>query len=385
MKNRKSKFRVEYSFVLFLVKSICISVLFLLFSCTPKLLVEESYGTVGEKSINGFDLLIERLESKYEVEQSSYIDIGKLNNYSLILYLQKNPYYMKLPKDLDKDIVEILKNAEESLTQKEPLVPVMIFQQGNTASAGFWQFQLQSLAKDKTKARNYVEAQIQQANQIPELPSHFRKRKWFDKDAIVYHYKFNDLFKQGLPKTLPIRSAVDPGGVREFLINTSQGVFFSEIQSQAKTPIYLISDTAPFLNFYMAQSENVRLLDYVIEQSILNRTEYFRGLDHKPKILILDQFQTKEKKIEEEHSMFAVFFKRPYNLLGALLIILFGMFVWSRAQRDQPITVFELEDTDSDLIHHFQAVAERQKAIKKRQRSFFAKKANEIMLKIKNK
>lgn len=363
----------DQHFGVHLLKAMPILMLLVLINCTSKL-VEESYGTVGEKSINGFDLLIERLESKYEVEQSSYIDIKKWNDYSLILYLQKNPYYMKLPKDLDNDIVEILKKAEESLTQKEPLVPVIIFQRGSTASAGFWQFQLQSLAKDKTKARNYIETQIQQANQIQELPSHFRQRKWFDHDAIVYHYKYNYLPMHGLPKTLPIRSTVDPVAVNDFLITTSQGVFFAGFATQAKTPTYLISDTAPFLNFYMARSENVRLLDYVIEQSILNRTEYVRTLDNKPKILILDQFQTREKKIEEEHSMFAVFFKRPYNLLGALLIILFGMFVWSRIKRDQPITLFELEDTDSDLLHHFQGVSERLKAIKKRRESFLRKK-----------
>ncbi|MBW7857528.1 MAG: hypothetical protein H3C43_04365 [Leptonema sp. (in: Bacteria)] len=381
MKNRKDKLKFDYSFSLLLVKTICISVLFLLFNCTSNL-VEESYGTVGEKSINGFDLLIERLESKYEVEQSSYIDIKKWNNYSLILYLQKNPYYMKLPKDLDKDIIEIVKAGEESLGKNEPMVPVMIFQRGSTASAGFWQFQLQSLAKNKTEARNYIEAQIQNANQIQELPSHFGLRKWFDQDVIVYnYYKYDHRLMQRLPKTLPIRSVLGStiSPIPKFSIYTSQGIFFNEILTETKTPIYLISDTAPFLNFYMARSENVRLLDYVIEAAMHQRSGFDELLKKKPKILILDQFQTKEKKIEEEHSMFAVFFKRPYNLLGALLIILFGMFVWSRIKRDQLITVFELEDTDSDLIHHFQGVAERLKAVKQNSSISIRKKLSHIL------
>ena len=413
-----------------------IGVLILFLGCQEPL-VNESYGSVNYKSINGFDLMREHLASEYDVQNSSFLDDRKMSQYDLIIYFHKElaPYESMIELDrqiaemvrpqgvlpleptanssseepeeeleeeaeektegqetasetaadnFDEDIDTVQGDAGGSFKSRDRPVALLILQRGTTASTPFWSLQWTGLSPGKERARDFVADRIR-ADDMPEwLPesSFFFERRLLDKKPFekrIYYNGAELAAYQGrpLPERIPAGLAILPDEpehipvvYRRSLAAFSRGSYFIE----AKIPgayLFLVSDSAPFLNYHMMREGNVALLDFVVARSMKYRPRHNEG---KPKILILDRLLTREERMQEERSLFSVFLQPPWSLPAALLLLLFILFVWSRLLRDRPVTEIEPESREGDLMRHFDGVGRRIAAVSYRNRKRGLKK-----------
>jgi len=410
----------------------------LLIGCQDAL-VDESYGSVNYKSINGFDLMREHLQSKYDVQNSSFLDTKKLSQYDLVIYVQTELAPSEHMIALDRQIAEMVRppgvlpleesaedveksedepaseqsseetesegtsndevggdtdDADEATEEAEETeavqgeaggsfeeerpVALLILQRGTTASRPFWSRQWTALSPEKKRARDFVAERIL-ADGMPDwLPesSFFFERELLDDRPFEKRVYFNGAEQAAfngrpLPARIPAGLSIlpdDPDHIaavyRRSIAAFSEGSYFVE----ATVPgayLFLVSDSAPFLNYHLMRGDNAALLDFIIDRSMKYSV---RDPERKPRILILDRLLTREERMQEERSLFSVFLQPPWNLSAALLLLLFALFVWSRLLRDRPVTAIEPESSEGDLMKHFEGVGRRIAAIAYRNR-----------------
>lgn len=373
---------------------------FILFLGCKEPLVNESYGSVNHESINGFDLMLEHLTSKYDVQNALFLDAEKMSQYDLIIYFHRDLASHDSMIELDRQITRMVRPEEEaavddsdgniqeldtvrgdangSFNRTERPVALLIFQRGTTASTPFWSLQWTGLSPEKKRARDFVADRIR-ADDVPEwLPesSFFFERRLLAKKPFekrIYYDRTEQAAYQGrsLPARipaglaiLPVETAPIPVVYRRCLACFSTGSYFIEATIPGAY-LFLVSDSAPFLNYHMMRKDNVALLDFVIARSMKYRP---RNSEGKPKILILDRLLTRKERMQEERSLFSVFLQPPWSIPAALLLLLFIMFVWSRLLRDRPVTEIEPESREGDLMRHFDGVGRRIAAISYRNR-----------------
>lgn len=289
--------------------------------------------------------------------------------------------------DSDEGIQEldtVQGDASGSFNSGDRPVALLILQRGTTASTPFWSLQWTGLSPEKERARDFVADRIR-ADGMPEwLPesSFFFERRLLDKKPFekrIYYNGAEQAAYQGrpLPARIPAGLAILPDEpehipvvYRRSLAAFSTGSYFVEATIPGAY-LFLVSDSAPFLNYHMMREGNVALLDFVVARSMKYRP---RDSEGKPKILILDRLLTREERMQEERSLFSVFLQPPWSLPAALLLLLFILFVWSRLLRDRPVTEIEPESREGDLMRHFDGVGRRIAAVSYRNRKRELKK-----------
>lgn len=346
--------------------------LLLLLSC-EKPLVHEDYGTVNGESINGFDLLKEHLASKYDVQTSSFFDRQK--RYDLVIYLQKEHLPELAMMELHQAIIEMLQDEEETSGNSDAgSVALLILQRGTTASQAFWSRQGAALSTEKKEVHDFIAEQIRRDTVRDELTasSFFFERRRLKDRSIQKRIFCNHVNRKActdLPATIPAGMAIIPQKplhdsvvyLRSPVI-FSTGSYFVEVRIPGKADVFLVSDSAPFLNYHMMRRANVDLLDFIVRHSMKDRSFRHEG---KPKILILEHLLLREKRMEMERErlLYSFLLQPPWNLPASLLLGLFLLFVWSRLKRERPVTEVEPESREGDLIKHFDGVGQRLAAI----------------------
>ena len=341
-----------------------------------KVLVEENYGSRYYKSINGFDLLFEHLDSRFDVKRVSFWP-KSVEKYQLILYLQ-------MQSDSHEDQDQAWKTLQELSSSTVPSNHnILILGQGGTASYRFWTAQKQSNLKRSEKVNWYLDDQIAAyqnaiySNQqlfftsrtvLPAEPQ--------DKN-VYYHNETKPDFLQSagsfeLPQRIPLRYILNLYSIRRAdtkplllrpLISVANGAFFavSKIREsdRVNTSYYLISDSTPFLNYYLAENRNLRLLDYVLSTAM--QGSFSDSVKEKPKLLIVDRIRTQDEQAQQEQSRISFLISPPWSLLSIASLCFIVMFAWSKLLRRQPITVPDREEQVGSLVDHFHSVGRQLK------------------------
>ncbi len=343
----------------------CLFLLLLLVAC-QRPLVNEDYGSA--RSINGFDLLLEHLQSIGDLHRSGFFDRSSHARYDLVIYLQRDVFSEGQARYLDETIAGMVRpeatlpeGEEQGVIDNEP-VSLLLFARGTTASGAFWSRQWKELPPD-SKARQYAALQMKRAVfHDPAGSSFFFERRRLAEEPFEKRISYGHARRTDLPSRIPAIYSIIPehpehvgGRYRRTTIRFQGGGSFFVEAGLDGARVFLVADSAPFLNYHMVRKENVALLDYIIKRSMKARP----GSVKKPQFLLLERLVNRENRMKEERTLFSTFFNPPWNLTTGLLLLLFLLYIWSRLLRDRPVTEIEPESREGDYTRHFEGVGRR--------------------------
>ncbi|MBI3395568.1 MAG: hypothetical protein HY042_07025 [Spirochaetia bacterium] len=375
-------------------------------SCAP--LVEESYGTIGNKSINGIDAFVSLLEAKAgKIEKTAYMTRHLREKADVVVHFQRSEssdeiYFRRIEAMLSgmdydtgkaDDKTNVMGRRPTAVyAQNEPAdddsdegsdsgqgklgdskdkgakqyLTILYFLRDTDASAAFWA-RLRSDVSASPAHVDYVEA---------ELELRRMRRERYPSGGLIPLGKRSIVRPEGLDREdLYWSSSAFPSGVRRFplrslmespvfyydhgahstvtLLQTGRGeVLIREIRMD-RGRIIVVSNSEPFLNFSLVLPHHRTAASELIQYTL----GYTNPADRT--VALVQQSLAEPRRAAREESTFLRFLKvYPLNVIvlqAALLLLLYALAKWPHTGRPLP----ESTAGSRDFMEHFVALGGR--------------------------
>ena len=369
--------------------------------CTQ--LVDESYGSVDERSINGLDAFYALLRAESdEVFESGFLTRRVRSEADMMVFFDRSfqrdmGYYLQLeawlmdanPDELESpdesdDFEEIdealrgpsrlnrqsaqhpaLQTTDENETVTEPpdrYKTLLYFLRDTTASVAFWErltVQMQEHPDQLEYCQNHYADRLQTRNNVaPDtpIPFGFRHTEYpggtiFDR-LIRRKNIFNGRFRfpaRSIPGRPESHFGLTDFSVRRLLATENRDPLIREFLFENARMI-LVYNAEPFLNYSLVDSANRRLTRDLIRYG-LNHT----GSGSGKVAIITNRPVPVDRAAREEQNVFAMLLVYPLNVVLLHFIVLLVLFLISRWPHDRP-PLKQSPPGSREFLEHIQAL-----------------------------